>query len=403
MSRLRLLIVVLALFVVVTPAYGATINIDGTCSLGEAIANANNDNGNNTDCEAGSGADTIVIPSGHGTITRSSDLQINSTITINGNGNTIDGNYRTRIFQVGSAGVLTINNLTLRNASCSGFGCAIDVTTGGNLTVNNGRFFSNSSSSFGGAIMVQGTAVINNSYFNGNFTGTGGAGAALAVYNGNVTVRNSTFTNNLSAADAIVLDLDGGSAVLEHITVVNNSSTSNGSGVTGMDIYNRANVTLRNSLFSGNNLANGTSVDCIGTIATASDNLINDPDSTCRSAASITSNPNLRSLSNRVFRLNSNSPAVNAATCLSHISTDQRGEARATSGDDCDIGAWEGQPPDTAAAPALTGGLRQISVTVSPPIATSASATMNIASARTMRIGATRFPPAAAPVLLSPA
>src|SRR5512143_1474528 len=51
-----------------------TVNTDGYCSLREAIIAANKDQASSSqpgECAAGSGADTIVIPTGTYTLTRS--------------------------------------------------------------------------------------------------------------------------------------------------------------------------------------------------------------------------------------------------------------------------------------------------------------------------------------------
>ena len=364
-SRLRLLIVVLALVLAAAPAYAATINIDTDCQLDEAVTNANDDAQTNSDCEAGSGADTIVIPSGHGTITVNYLPRITTTITINGNGNTLTSNASAIISIVEYRASLTINNLTVQGSTCNTQGCAFAVDSGGSLTINNSRFYNNAVvGGSGGAIDSAGALVINNSVFSGNSASSNGG--AIEINGGNATIRNTTFTGNSSDQTGMAISLTRGNLTLEYVSIVNNSASVSNANTAGLYRFN-GNLTLRNSILSGNTLANGAARDCYGSFSTASDNLINDADSTCSSAASITSDPDLGALSNGVFPLNSSSPAISAASCLAGVSVDQRGESRETSGDTCDMGAWEGQPPDSPGAPVLIGGVNRLGVTVNPP------------------------------------
>src|SRR5262245_37053369 len=78
------------------PAQAASITVNGTCSLIDAITAANTDTATGG-CSAGSGADTITLPGGTITLTSINNgsggtanglPQITSTITIDGNGTT---------------------------------------------------------------------------------------------------------------------------------------------------------------------------------------------------------------------------------------------------------------------------------------------------------------------------
>ena len=100
---------ILIVFLFALPAYAADIRLSSRCTLADAILAANHDRAEG-DCPAGRGADTIILSQD---ITLQAELPvITSTITIEGNGYTISGDNRWRIFY-NDGGALTINNLTM--------------------------------------------------------------------------------------------------------------------------------------------------------------------------------------------------------------------------------------------------------------------------------------------------
>ncbi|MCP4415239.1 MAG: hypothetical protein GY805_01370, partial [Chloroflexi bacterium] len=154
-------------------AHASTILVDGTdCTLDDAIRSANTDE-SVEDCAAGSGADTLVLQKNialSGVTT-----EVSSTITIEGNGHTIDaiGNSH-RIFQISAAGDLTVNKATLTGGDTSsadlkggGRGGGI-LNEGGIVTLNNSTITGNKSDRGGGIYNDQGTVTLNNSAVTGN-------------------------------------------------------------------------------------------------------------------------------------------------------------------------------------------------------------------------------------------
>ncbi|MDE2777462.1 MAG: right-handed parallel beta-helix repeat-containing protein [Chloroflexota bacterium] len=137
------------------------------CTLADQIIAANTDAPAGA-CPAGNGADLITLTKN---ITLSEPLpQINSDITINGNGHTIDGGGRFRIFDIGyDRPSVVIKHLTLVNGSSPG--------------------------DFGGAIRLRsGELVIADSAFGGNRAGWGGAISTVA--NTSLKIYNSRLFNN---------------------------------------------------------------------------------------------------------------------------------------------------------------------------------------------------------------
>ena len=321
---------------------------------------------------------------GNYNITLISHLVINKDMTINKTGKNIrlDGDNITRVFKIND-GTVELNNLTIRNGyliNDDGAGILIEKDTvvltindsifdnnimeyitdeihggggainniGGNLTVNNSTFSNNQAVNVngrGGAIRcVQNCImVINNSTFLGNNASKkGGAlwisGASNSSEN-DITINNSTFYNNSS-------DIKGGAVSnMEGITTINNSTfsdnkiTTSGAGA----IYNGVNATLnlKNTI-----ITNSTGDDCknLGTISINTNNLIED--GSC--SPTFSGNPLLSALANnngstKTMALQTGSPAIDAGDNSTCLITDQRNITR-PQGAACDIGAYETLP-----------------------------------------------------------
>ncbi len=98
-------------------------NDDGAGSLRQAIFDSN----------AAGGTNNIIVNGGVGTITLSQSLpMITASVTVVGNGNTLDANNAGRAFFV-QAGTASISNLTINNAVAQGGtgGTANNINGGG--------------------------------------------------------------------------------------------------------------------------------------------------------------------------------------------------------------------------------------------------------------------------------
>ena len=193
------LIVLIYLLIVPTHIiHAASITVDATCSLSDAITAANTDTATGG-CPAGSLHDTIIFTSNINRSDLPADFRIalfdperslapgNSTLTIEGGGYTLDA--QNSYLWLGVDGYhgnrsLTVNNLTMVNQA------NLHVSRDSSLTVN--------SSTFTGSYInanLQGRATINNSTFSGN-----SLTPALNMYGSSVTVTGSTFTRNTASA-----------------------------------------------------------------------------------------------------------------------------------------------------------------------------------------------------------
>ena len=336
------------------------------CTLSDQIIAANTDRQAGA-CPAGSGADTIVLRKD---ITLLSALpNISSYITVEGNGFTISGAGKYRIFNV-DKGKLTINDLTLTQGKASpDTGGAIKIHGNGAAVVNNSRFVNNSAkdggaiwthaartqlivnnsafidnraSSAGGAIMMTGggAAVVTNSVFVNNAAG-GGVGGAIDVTNANdADISNSTFVGNRAQRGG-ALAAGYGRATVTHVTMFKNDAIFG----EGISIYRpfagaspRA-FRLRNSVI----ISSGrTASDCYGQLTQNVGNFI--ADGTC--SPPLSGDPLLEDMtgSQTYVAMQAGSPLIDAASAEFCLETDQIGTPRPLGGG-CDIGAIEAWPP----------------------------------------------------------
>lgn len=270
-------------------AMAATINVDETCLLINAINSANS-NTSVTGCESGSGADTIVLTNGRRVFgVDNSEFGptgfpvIRSQITIQGNGNPVlrDGNGDSipefRIFAVGVDGDLTLENIKVSGGVADDGDGGGGIRSLGRLTLINSTISGNLAS-FGGGISGGGTTLLIRSTISGNTAQISGGGIATvdeetifdsaifgntAQYGGgafsqsNATIINSTVSGNTA-------QLDGGGLLnfrYRTLTLTNSTVSGNTAGRHGGGIDNREGasdalkftiLTLINSRLSGN-------------------------------------------------------------------------------------------------------------------------------------------------------
>ena len=213
--------------IVVTTTLDAVKGYDGVCSLREAVINANNNSASSSnpgECAAGLDQyDVIYLPDKPVTLTiwgggenyaETGDLDIREGVSILGYGATrseVDGNGVDRVFDLVLPGAnLYLAWMRVSNGQVDQPGGA--VAAGGGVTVGSSNFFHANSVEFvnnratgytnnwGGAVYVldgTATAIIENSTFLNNQSGSGGAIASSGV----LTITNSTFSGNYAQID----------------------------------------------------------------------------------------------------------------------------------------------------------------------------------------------------------
>jgi hypothetical protein len=260
------------------PGWAAMINVDGTtCTLAAAITAANTD-AIAGGCPAGSGADTLVLPTGSTlTLTNVDNTTygptglpvVSSTITIAGQGSTLERGGSApafRLVAVGVGGELAVQNLTLRGGIGDRYGGGVYNT--GSLTLTNSTV-SGDSAVCGGGIFSTGSLTLTNSTVSGNTAYCGGG-----VFNtGSLTLTNSTVSGNSASYGGGVSNTgsltlanstlsgnaaDSGGGVFNEgtLTLANGTLSDNTASSLGGGVFNQGILTLTNSTLSGNAAVN---------------------------------------------------------------------------------------------------------------------------------------------------
>ena len=258
-----------------------------------------------------------------------------SAITVTSNANSGAGSLRQAIAEVCTGGTITFaDDYTITLASELSItksltidGAGHSVTVSGEDTV---RVFS-----------VSGTTVNLNNLTVTKGKATSGNGGGIANESGTLNVTNSTFVGNSTTHNGGAIVNATGTLTVTNSTLVGNSASSNGGG-----IYNLGGTVILKNTIVANNPAGG---NCNGIITNGGNNL--DDGTTCGLGATNGSqsgiNPQLGTLTNGVFPLNYNSPAIDGVASNAPNNcpaTDQRGQPRADL--QCDIGAYELQYTD---------------------------------------------------------
>lgn len=400
MPRIPRILLLASLFVLgvapIKPLYAATtitvttfsdeLNVDGDCSLREAIRAANLNVGVDA-CPAGSADDSIRLSAGTYTLAivgQSEDAALTGDLDLSGAGHLaiqgagagttiVDGGGIDRVFDiVGASSSAALSNLTIQNGQVpSGQGSGgirnIGTLTLDRAIIQHNRANGSTSSDIGGGICNgcgpgTGTLTLLNSIVSGNTADRGGG----IFSNATLIITGSSIISNTARAGGGLMNYASvsGSAALTNSTVSGNTATS---GVAGISQETGA-IRITNSTISGNvgNVGgfyhgDGTSTlrntiianndpgtDCLlfGTITSSGHNLSSD--STCGFTAGgdlQNADPLLGPLANNggptpTHALLPGSPAFDAGTNTGCPATDQRGITR-PQGIRCDIGAFE--------------------------------------------------------------
>ncbi|MCY4063962.1 MAG: right-handed parallel beta-helix repeat-containing protein [Chloroflexi bacterium] len=262
------------------PVSAATIHVDSSCTLAQAIESANsNATPTGSNCEAGSSAVTDEINlSGNVTLASATDpntanaIQITSSLTINGNHRTITGSNVDTLFELTGDISVTINDVTMKNNSQADSGGVIQAYSGANLTVNNGTFKDNSAEYVGGAISVSnsgGNLTITKSSFSNNqvtnTTDSSVAGGAIYFVPSSktLTISDSSFSSNSSTF------VGGAMRCAGTCDITNSIFDSNSAGTLGGAIAfsDSPSKTIRNSVLSKNTATNSGGAFSLSAVA----------------------------------------------------------------------------------------------------------------------------------------
>jgi hypothetical protein len=308
------------------------------CSLREAVL----------DAEASAGADTIIVPAGIYTLTRATpsgatddgttgDLDINSALTITGEGSkrtVIDANDIDRVFDLTENANAYIARMSVQNGSGQTSGVGVGAAH-----------------QHGGAIHNHGTVTLVDMAIIGSTVPSGwGGGGFTNAPAATALLQNVTVTANTTAASGGGIE-NNSSAQLFNVTVARNTAGQGGGIFTGGTATTRVNNTI---------VARNSGGDCSGAALTSVDHNLA-TDATC----SLSGQHDLVTLQTRfetrvnatglvfLFGLRRSSAAIDAGsgpydatTNIGCATTDQRGVLRPKDGDRngskiCDIGSFE--------------------------------------------------------------
>ncbi|MBR3214457.1 MAG: hypothetical protein IKF79_08125, partial [Methanosphaera sp.] len=211
---------------------------------------------------------TITLNRGTYTVTGRIDFNKPITITIDGNGQTIDGNQK-QVFNITSSSSVIFKNITIKNAENTG-GNGGAIYNSGNLTIINSTLKNNTATGQqygrGGAIYNNGgTLTITDSNLNNNTaTGQYGDGLGGAIYNyyrGNLTITGSNFTQNTATGQGqygwglggAIYNKEGGTLNITGSNLNNNTATGQDGNGYGGAINNDGTLNI-----TGSNLNNNT-------------------------------------------------------------------------------------------------------------------------------------------------
>ena len=251
----------------------ADITVDAECSLADAIQAAESDSAI-SGCPAGDGADTIHLT---GDVRLEHELpQVETEITIEGNGYTISGIKRRRLLTASRRSVLTLRDLTLRNFGSQTGGA---IHNSGTLSIENCTLRDNRTFSVdGGAILNYGRLTVTDSVFSDNVadqsynqTASGGAifNDEIDGLSSELTVINTTFRGNWAAWSGGAIAIGAGTATVIDSQFERNSADEFGGAIDSDDA-----VSISGSVFSANAASYGGAIISQGALSVSDSQFI---------------------------------------------------------------------------------------------------------------------------------
>ncbi|RIL06947.1 hypothetical protein DCC79_15100 [bacterium] len=236
-----------------------TIDIGAGCTLSAAIINANNDDQSGSiACTSGGGPDTLVLAGGTyllNTAYGGALPDIESAITIQGNGATLDAEDAFRVLFVRYAGDLTLEDTTITGGFDGNIGGGGIFNTGNaelvRCTVSSNEGYN------GGGINNRGTLRIEDCVITGNSAGSRGGG----IYaDGSVRIVDSTIAGNTAYHGGGVFNIANAQGLaglrIAGSTISGNTAESTGGGVANghnVDYVLTAGIAeIANTTISGN-------------------------------------------------------------------------------------------------------------------------------------------------------
>ncbi len=190
-------------------------------------------------------------------------IYIDRSITINGNGHTIDARNQVWIFEISSSMVI-LNNITFKNANAqTSPGGAVNINSGFECEISNCRFIGNYAETGGAIKMTCYDSKISNCQFIGNHALSCGGDIYLRNF-GYVSISNCSFTDSSAEYGGAIYLMEGPGAEVDYASIskctFTNSSAKYGGAIylteSGNPYYDftvEDNYSIANCNFTGNN------------------------------------------------------------------------------------------------------------------------------------------------------
>ncbi len=165
-------------------------------------------------------------------------IPINKTITINGNGHTINGNNTARIFKITNNAQVTITNITLTQGQGQNdgpydyiVGGAIYATDNCNITITDSKITQNNADNDGGAIFADDNSQININNTNITQNNADYGGAIYAYDNSQININNTNITHNNANNNGGAIRAYNSQINITHTNINNNNATRDGGAI----------------------------------------------------------------------------------------------------------------------------------------------------------------------------
>lgn len=195
--------------------------------------------------DSASSGSTINLTHNYSYADGDSSIIINKTLTINGNGVSLDALKNVRILQVNADSVVLKNIKFINGFNNEGAGIYWNGNTG---LIENCTLFNNTASN-GGAIYVNsGSLNIQNNVaiFNNNANSNGGA---VYVYNAIITIQNNVqISNNTASNNGGAVYVGSGTTYIQKNVKISNNSAINGGGLYLDDNFRNTQIYIQNDV-----------------------------------------------------------------------------------------------------------------------------------------------------------
>ncbi len=323
--------------------YSNTIIVDagGICTLSDAITAANTDTATGG-CAAGAGDDTIILETD---VELSAALpDITSTITIEGNKHSIDGQNDSAVGSVlkitSACGNLNLNLTTVTGGMGASYGGGIYASDSATVCLNKSTVSGNSAYHGGGIYASSGTVTITNSTISGNLaTSVGSSSDGTLPMGGGINASSATITLIHSTVSENSASYGGGISASFPSTVIIKSSIISGNIASsgGNEIWGDYNVTANSFNLFGHSGESHAQAFFRFTPGSSDIDATSDGNRTTELSAIIKHPIN----GGGYYELVPSSPAIDLdAKCSTGLTEDQPGTPRPR-GKGCDAGSYE--------------------------------------------------------------